>query len=200
MERSVHEVVSVRPKSKPPRAPVSQPAGGGQVRNVSRWWEPRMGVSEDDIDALDGDAGTSPDLESVQIRANHHRRINHHANQTKLHPPLLAAGAAAVAIAPHRSPRPRPPAPQSRPGQPCIRPRAIPRSPLCPTRLRNRPPSCSNHSAGIWAPCYSTTPGAGAGPGGTENDCELAAAHDHVAPEHATRNGRVRLSIRLKAT
>ena len=41
--------------------------------------------------------------------------------------------------------------------------------------LRNRPPSCSNHSAGIWAPCYSTTSGAGAGPDGTENDCALRA-------------------------
>ena len=51
-----------------------------------------MGVSEDDIVALDGDAGTSPDLESVQIRANHHRRINHHANQTKLHHTAVGGG------------------------------------------------------------------------------------------------------------
>ena len=32
-----------------------------------------------------------------------------------------------------------------------------------------------NHSAGIPAPCYSTTSGAGAGPDGTENDRALAA-------------------------
>jgi hypothetical protein len=42
---------------------------------------------------------------------------------------------------------------------------------LSPARLRNRPPSCSNHSARIRAPCYCTTSGVGAGPDGTENDC-----------------------------
>ena len=83
---------------------------------------------------------------------------------------------------PHRWPRPRPPAPQTRPGQPCTRPRAMPRSPLSPARLRNRPPSCSNHSAGIRAPSYSTTSGAGAGPDGTENDCALRAGSSQSHP------------------
>ena len=88
---------------------------------------------------------------------------------------LLAAGAAAFAIAAAPMAAAAPTGTTTATGQPCTSPRAMPRSPLGPARLRNRPPSCSNHSAGIRAPCYSTTSGAGAGPDGTENDGALRA-------------------------
>ena len=88
---------------------------------------------------------------------------------------LLAAGAAAFAIAAAPMAAAAPTGTTTRPGQPCTRPQEMPKSPLSPARLHNRPPSCSNHSAGIWAPCCSTTSGAGAGPDGTENDRALGA-------------------------
>ena len=36
-------------------------------------------------------------------------------------------------------------------------PRTMPKSLLPPAPPRNRPPNSSSHSAGIWAPCCSTT-------------------------------------------
>src|SRR6478609_5836334 len=44
-----------------------------------------------------------------------------------------------------------------RPTQPCSRARAMPKSLLPPAPPRNRPNNNSSHSAGIWAPCCSTT-------------------------------------------
>ena len=88
---------------------------------------------------------------------------------------LLAAGAAAFAIAAAPMAAAAPTGTTNAIGSTVHQTTAMPRSPLGPARLRNRPPSCSNHSAGIRAPCYSTTSGAGAGPDGTENDGALRA-------------------------
>ena len=88
---------------------------------------------------------------------------------------LLAAGAAAFAIAAAPMAAAAPTGTTNAIGSTVHQTTAMPRSPLGPARLHNRPPSCSNHSAGIWAPCCSTTSGAGAGPDGTENDRALRA-------------------------
>ena len=47
------------------------------------------------------------------------------------------------------------------------RARAMPKSLLAPAPPRNRPPDSSSHSAGIWAPCCSTTNNDGAPRAGT---------------------------------
>ena len=88
---------------------------------------------------------------------------------------LLAAGAAAFAVAAAPMAAAAPTGTTNTTGSTVHQAPGNAQITAAPGAAAQQAARLQNHSAGIPAPCYSTTSGAGAGPDGTENDCALRA-------------------------